>query len=184
MRKELAQSAQQSSAEIEHLKHQNTVLETRAFEAEQKVTLLLDQVETSVVNYRRQSQQVHANGVLGHHRQLSSTSTTGAGSRPRGDSMSESNYGGLENSRNSMALDSLASELDALRSHWETTAKNYRLSSQFDFEKTPTISSHGELSDSLANWRKRLDQEEAEAGASTGGDGDDQAVLQASGQTI
>jgi len=62
-----------------------------------------------------------------------------------------------------MALDSLASELDALRSHWETTTKNYRLSSQFDFERTPTTNERGELSDSLASWRKRLDEEEAEA---------------------
>jgi hypothetical protein len=163
------QQAQQQLATFEQLKHQNTLLETRAFEAEQKVTMLLDQVETSVVNYRRQSQQVpqsNVNGIanLGHNRNQSATSTSSAG-RPRGDSASESNYGGdgAVGGRNSMALDSLASELDALRSHWETTTKNYRLSSQFDFERTPTTNERGELSDSLASWRKRLDEEEAEA---------------------
>ena len=71
-----------------------------------------------------------------------------------------------ENSRNSLALDSLASELETLRSHWADTHRTYRLSNQFDFERsTPTTpSGHGGMSEGLANWRKRLDAEEAQKG--------------------
>jgi hypothetical protein len=53
-----------------------------------------------------------------------------------------------------MALDNLASELDALRSNWETTNKAYRLSDRFDFERTPT-SERGEFND-LSEWRQRM----------------------------
>jgi hypothetical protein len=62
-----------------------------------------------------------------------------------------------------MALDSLANELDALRTHWESTNRNYRLSSQLDMERTPTKdNSDGPalMSDSLAEWRRRLDEDE------------------------
>jgi hypothetical protein len=58
-----------------------------------------------------------------------------------------------------MALDNLASELDALRSHWETTNKAYRLSDRFDFERPPT-SEKSELTESLAQWRQRMDMED------------------------
>ena len=154
----LADLTQRARADLEQLKNENNLLETRALDAEQKVSLLLDQVESSVDNYRRQSQHVQPNGVAGHHRTNSATSAMG--NRVRGDSMSQESTYGPEN-RNSVALDSLASELETLRTHWETTNRNYRLSSQFDFERTPT-SAHGDLSDSLANWRRRLDLEESE----------------------
>jgi hypothetical protein len=68
--------------------------------------------------------------------------------------------------RNSAALDSLASELETLRSQWEATNKNYRLSTNFDFEtaaaaKKDDDSAQGVgLSESLADWRKRLDTED------------------------
>ena len=156
--RELASVTQQARADLDQLKHENNLLESRALDAEQKVSLLLDQVESSVDNYRRQSQHVQPNGVTGHHRNISATSATGG--RPRGDSMSQDSSYGPDN-RSSVALDSLASELETLRTHWETTNRNYRLSSQFDFERTPT-SAHGELSDSLASWRRRLDLEESE----------------------
>ncbi len=154
----LASTNQQARADIEQLKEENANLEARAVDAEHKVSILLDRVESSVDELRRQSQQLPINGSLGHNRGLSGN-TNADGSINR-DSIEDSVYG--PDNRNSLALDSLASELDALRTHWETTNKNYRLSSQFDFEKTPT-SAHGELSDSLANWRKRLDFEENEA---------------------
>ncbi|KAI9833335.1 MAG: hypothetical protein M1819_003730 [Sarea resinae] len=144
---DLSAATEQARADIEQLKSENALLETRAVDAEQKVALLLDQVESSVDTYRRQSQQVMPNGLLGHHRNLSNNSAT-----------NESAYG--PDNRNSVALDSLASELETLRTHWETTNKNYRLSNTFDFEKAPVTSENGELSTSLANWRKRLDLEE------------------------
>ena len=90
---------------------------------------------------------------MGHNRQESSE----AGSI----------YGGaVSDARNSAALDSLANELDMLRSHWETTNKNYRLSNAFDFDgPSPKKEEGGNgagLSESLADWRKRLDTEERE----------------------
>jgi len=62
--------------------------------------------------------------------------------------------------RNSLALDSLASELETLRSHWETTNKNYRLSEKFDFEQQQQQQLNAgpaNTSESLANWRRGLD---------------------------
>ena len=84
------------------------------------------------------------------------------------ESVSDTSLYGDNGNRNSMALDSLANELESLRSHWETTNKNYRLSNAFDFEDRPVErsplavgeSKGSELSSSLADWRKRLDQEE------------------------
>ena len=77
--------------------------------------------------------------------------------------------------RNSMALDSLASELDALRSHWETQHKNNRLSDRYDVEKTPTSATPHDMGEGgaagyggLASWRRGLsvdDTAEEEGGA-------------------
>lgn len=188
-----AQSTQQARTELDQLKNENTMLETRALDAEQKITLLLEQVGTSVGNYRRQSQlQTQPNG-LGHTRNMSAISTTStnapntalnfAGGRDGTHSHSNSADpsssfpsvpgGGEnpENNRNSLALDSLASELETLRSQWEDTHRTYRLSNQFDFENTPTSASgHGGMRDDLANWRKRLDAEEASKKHTGGGD--------------
>ncbi|KAK8049872.1 kelch domain-containing protein [Apiospora phragmitis] len=139
--------------DLEQMQQDYAQLEKRALDAEHKVGLLLDQVENSVDNYRRRSRQVpmdtpNLNG-LGHSRQESSEA--------------ESLYGGLGDARNSAALDNLADELDQLRSKWEATNENYRLSNAFDFETTPAKKSDEVglgLSASLADWRKRLDHEE------------------------
>ena len=184
----LTEATQQSRAELEQLKSENNMLESRAQDAEQKVTLLLDQVGTSVGNYRRQSQQMHS-GANGHSRNLSAISGTSGtssvinppplnfGGSNRGHSHSKSTdtdndpssfpavpESSDDNGRNSLALDSLASELETLRSHWADTHRNYRLSNQFDFERSAPTSATGpgNMSDSLASWRKRLDAEEAE----------------------
>lgn len=173
---ELVHITQQARTELEQLQSENSMLESRAIDAEQKVTLLLDQVGTSVGNYRRQSQTTHSNG---HHlRNLSSTSTShpialnapiradpALGNHSASSFPPPPDATSPTNNRNSFALDSLASELESLRSHWEGTHRNYRLSSQFDFERSPTTASavgvDPLLSDSLADWRKRLDAEEA-----------------------
>jgi chromosome segregation ATPase len=165
--------------DLEQLQSENALLEQRASDAEQKVALLLDQVEHSVDNYRRRSRQVpsmnsemaaSANGLgLGHSRQESSESGSVYGPSSVNPSASENagatGKGGLE-ARNSAALDSLASELETLRSQWEATNKNYRLSTNFDFETAAAAKKdHGNapevgLSESLADWRKRLDTED------------------------
>lgn len=168
--REIAILADQARADLEQLKRENTLLETRAQDAEQKVSLLLDQVESSVDNYRRQSRHgldpTGANVIQrqpggqaqgSHHRNDSALSNISEVSSTAGPS------GFGPDNRNSLALDHLASELETLRSHWESTNKNYRLSNTFDFEKTPTSVEGGEISHSLANWRKRLDLEEQEA---------------------
>ena len=184
-------------ADVDRLQHENSLLQERAQDAENKVQLLLDQVEHSVDNYRRQSRIVSAsgntnatptlNGVF-HSRNLSDSSSTATANMNQpssslghsrnlsagNDSLysttnTEDGAGGAD-ARDSIALDSLASELDALRSHWETTNKNYRLSDKFDFnqERTPLASSHAASTSavsassgfgdgSLASWRHGLD---------------------------
>ncbi|EFQ97471.1 kelch-domain-containing protein [Nannizzia gypsea CBS 118893] len=166
---ELSSTTEKGLRDLEQLKKENILLESRAMDAEKKVSMLLDQVESSVTNYRRQSQQVasnmNANGA-NLSRNVSNASSAANGphaNRPRADS-NVSQDDTLLNHRGSMALDSLANELDALRSHWETANRSYRISTQFDFDQTPTKETYSEgLSDSLANWRRRLDEEEARA---------------------
>ncbi|KAL4991041.1 hypothetical protein BDW68DRAFT_17612 [Aspergillus falconensis] len=163
MRQELLAVTERSRSELEQLKHENSLLEARAVDAEQKVSMLLDQVEASVGHYRRQSQHGQgANGISRTHSNASS-STIGAGTRRSRANSAVSQDGTFLDNRGSMALDSLANELEALRSHWESTNNNYRLSTQSDFDRTPTKDSG--LSDSLAEWRRRLDEEEARAGS-------------------
>jgi chromosome segregation ATPase len=102
--------------------------------------------------------------------------------------------------RSSTALDSLANELDALRTRWETTNKSYRLSDKFEFDRSPLtptlgmgaglglgvgseeVNKDGERVGmaggegngrdiSLANWRRRLEEDD---------DGDKKAVGESS----
>ena len=160
---QLNQLSQQAQADLEQMRSENAALESRAMDAENKVSLLLDQVESSVDNYRRQSQSMHMNGTS-HTRDTSTTSTyTAGGGHSHSNSIGgESNFstGGGAAERNSMALDNLASELETLRTQWEGTHRTYRLSNNFDFERSPSNGTGGELSNSLASWRKRLDAEE------------------------
>ena len=172
---ELRRNTNQLASELSQLKMENSMLETRAIDAEQKVSLLLDQVGQSVGNYRRQSQMVNSGHSAGQgqingqgHKHQASTSTTksstlgessGTDNTVTPDETTNFMGSGMDN-RGSLALDSLASELDALRSHWESTNKSYRLSNTFDFERTPTKEIDGEFGDSLTNWRKRLDDDD------------------------
>ena len=184
---------QQSHADLEQLKSENHHLEKRAIDAEQKVTLLLDQVGNSVGAYRRQSQNLHSTGPSnGHSRNLSAISSAssanpgplnlgGSHAPAKSTEANPTTYApnpeaAQDNPRNSMALDSLASELETLRSQWADTHRTYRLSNQFEFERSPPTSATGtgNMSDSLASWRKRLDAEEAaKKGAASGGKRDD-----------
>ncbi|KAI9163339.1 Tip elongation aberrant protein [Paramyrothecium foliicola] len=151
-----------SRKELEELQSENALLEQRANDAEQKVSLLLDQVEHSVDNYRRRSRQVSEAGVGTNGNTISHTRNE--------SSDAESAYGANSmDARNSAALDNLASELETLRSHWEATNKNYRLSTNFDFESAGPVKKDEDdspaglgLSESLADWRKRLDAEESQ----------------------
>ncbi|PHH88094.1 hypothetical protein CDD83_7976 [Cordyceps sp. RAO-2017] len=161
---EAARSLNLHRKDLEQLQSENSLLEQRATDAEQKVSLLLDQVENSVDSYRRRSRQIASlnsegvggsNGLeLGHARHEST------------DTVSAYGGNGLD-ARNSAALDNLATELETLRSHWEATNKNYRLSSNFDFDQPAVGKEESEgaaslgLSKSLADWRKRLDTDDA-----------------------
>ncbi|KAL9619823.1 MAG: hypothetical protein Q9160_005563 [Pyrenula sp. 1 TL-2023] len=154
---DLVQNSQRLQEELEQLQSENTMLEAKAADAETRVTMLLDQVGQSVGNFRRQSQiAATQHGVNGGHARNQSHST--AGSNTADHDSEDASY---NENRGSLTLNNLASELDALRSHWESTNKSYRLSNQFDFERTPTKENAGsDLTDSLASWRKRLDDEE------------------------
>ncbi|AEO54674.1 hypothetical protein MYCTH_2297483 [Thermothelomyces thermophilus ATCC 42464] len=186
--------------DLEQLQQENALLERRAQDAEQKVSTLLDQVELSVDNYRRRSRQAPsvnsettglggsgpANGnggssggskhhrIPGHLRQESTASESESLYDPSAPGAhGDTSHLSLGDARNSAALDSLANELETLRSHWEATNKNYRLSNTFDFDANPVTAaaaanaSSGRkdesgaglgLSESLADWRKRLDE--------------------------
>ncbi|KAJ8118255.1 hypothetical protein ONZ43_g4028 [Nemania bipapillata] len=155
---ELRQQLTTREKELDELQQENSVIEHRAQVAEEKVSLLLDQVETSVGNYRRRSR-------INSDTNANTPTVNGKGHVRQESSEAESIYGEMGDARNSAALESLASELDLLRSHWETRNKSYRLSNAFDFE-TPKREDEGHglgLSESLADWRKRLDTEERES---------------------
>ncbi|KAE8146323.1 hypothetical protein BDV25DRAFT_162693, partial [Aspergillus avenaceus] len=157
IRQELVATVEKGRAELDQLKHENSLLENRASSAEERVTKLLDQLEASVGHYRRQSQ--HGQGMNGISRTYSNASSNTI-SRSRANS-AVSQDDPFPDNRGSVALDSLATELEALRSHWESTNRNYRLSTQSDFDRTPTKETG--LSDSLAEWRRRLDEDEVRA---------------------
>jgi chromosome segregation ATPase len=95
-----------AKAASKRLEQENQQLETRALEAEEKVSLLLDQVENSVDTYRRSMVTKRTDG-------------NSPPISPRSSSVGN---------RTSVALDSLAHELDQLRSHWESSTHRYRLS--------------------------------------------------------
>lgn len=158
---QLNQVHERAQSDLNQLRNENARLETRAADAEHKVSLLLDQVESSVDNYRRQSQLTQPGGY-NHTRNASTNSNINLSSHSHNNSIgADSGFSTTApDNRNSVALDSLASELETLRTQWEGTHRTYRLSSQFDFERTPTTATGGELSDSLASWRRRLDAEE------------------------
>lgn len=173
-REETSQYLQGSQQDLEALQHENSLLERRALDAEAKVSSLLDQVELSVDSYRRRSRQAPS---LGSDLALTPSAGSGANGNGVGHARQESSdagsvYGGLGDARNSAALDNLANELETLRTHWEATNKNYRLSNTFDFEgagvspisKRDDTAGMG-LSESLADWRKRLDDSHSEGGA-------------------
>ena len=171
------QSAHESSqADLDRLKRENSALEERARDAEKKVHLLLDQVENSVDNYRRH-QPGSVNGSM-HRRGISNASTTSTAHAPshsRGPSLGNdsiysqsitpteseipnglgNHIGDTSDDRSSLALDSLANELDALRNQWESSTKTYRLSDRLDFEKTPTKDTTPRAS--IADWRRGLE---------------------------
>ncbi|KAK4181390.1 putative Tip elongation aberrant protein 1 [Triangularia setosa] len=168
--------------DLEQLQQENILLERRALDAEHKVGTLLDQVELSVDNYRRRSRQAPSlnsetvgsnaasgpggvnggsSGGLGHVRQDSGGSESLYGGVPGGRGVNS--LSGVGDKRDSKALDNLADELETLRSQWEATNKNYRLSNAFDFETNPIPPTKDKrvsigLSESLADWRKRLDE--------------------------
>lgn len=174
---ELETTMANARAELDAMQQENAVLDERARHAEQRVQMFLDQFETSVDNYRRQSQMTitsthggaggggGVNGAGGGHVPHDSISTESIFTDD-GDSLSNHRQSTLTDghSRNSMALDHLASELDALRSHWETTNKAYRLSDRFDYDRSAPAGSDGkaELSESFSAWKRKMDAEEAE----------------------
>lgn len=177
---QLARASQWPSSEIEQLKGENAVLQSRAIEAEKKVTLLLDQVNTSIGNYRRQSQQKHGNNLQLRNIPSGSTdidfpsaSETGDHSRDNSltvphpfpsSSSSDTNPLGATNTRNSTALESLATELETLRTHWEGNNRDHNFERDARSPLTPDASyAEDGISSSLANWRKRLDEEEIQA---------------------
>lgn len=173
-------ASQRPSAELDQLKSENAVLQSRATEAEKKVALLLDQVNTSIGNYRRQSQQKNGNNLQLHNLSSAGTgidfpsvSETGAHSRNNSltiphpfpsSSSSDTNPLGATDTRNSIALENLATELETLRTHWEGNNRDHNFERGARSPLTPDTSLAGDgISSSLANWRKRLHEEEIKA---------------------
>lgn len=181
----LQTSFTQSRSDIERLQKDNVLLEERAKDAENKVQLLLDQVESSVDNYRRQSRTSNTgtgtpimNGAFHPHAPSISEASESSPSHVKTHSRDPSGTGSIASesaagdARNSLALDSLATELDALRSHWETTNKNYRLSDRFEFEPSSASASAIPAGSGLADWRRGLelddDDDQTRPGTSNG----------------
>jgi chromosome segregation ATPase len=161
--KQAEQTANQHFVDLESLRRQYSQMEERAREAESRVQMFLDQFESSVDNYRRRSQAPMDSAQAEPSRQYTHDSVASAESlysRHDGSSTPDANNRpGSAATRNSMALDNLASELDALRSHWETTNKAYRLSDRFDFERLPN-SDKSDLGEPLSQWRSGTDMDD------------------------
>ncbi|KAF2674114.1 hypothetical protein BT63DRAFT_2644 [Microthyrium microscopicum] len=151
--------------EIENMQREKQLLEARAIDAERKVQMFLDQFETSVDNYRRLSrleqQMPRATGSMsGPGGDADSIySTTTAEEDEAEDTETEESgkpktgaAGKKSRDRTSMALDSLTTELESLRSKWETTRGNYKLNDKFEFEKPSAPGSA-----SFPSWARAMD---------------------------
>lgn len=129
------QDLAQQRGDLNSVRSANAALEARATEAERKVQMLLDTVGTTVNNYRRHSQQQSLPNGIGHSRGMSINSVGGESNYGQGESVGGNNNAGnavlsrvpetQPAGRDSMALDSLANELETLRTQWETTNKTY-----------------------------------------------------------
>jgi hypothetical protein len=139
--------------------------------------MFLDQFENSVDNYRRMSrleQQTRATGgpgLKGDADSIYSSATIEDDQHDETDTETEGRItptlhaegatgatGGKRGDRSSTALDTLTTELDALRSKWENTSRNYKLSDQFDFERGPSTGTAGR--ESLSTWARGFDGDE------------------------
>lgn len=164
----------ESRAASDRLTHERDMLELRLSESDAKLSEILDRFENSIDTYRRVS-------INGLDTPLLPGERRSIGVDDDNDETPRQSYAGLEgglDARSSLALDSLASELESLRTQWETTKSN-RLSTAFDFERggmSGTGSGSGmglggkkeegapeELNRSLAMWRMKLEREEEEA---------------------
>jgi len=154
------QQVEQIRSRLATLQGQNANLETRATEAERKAQLLLSTVGATVNNYVRDTPRLNGHG---HNRGASTSSISGDALGLGQHDVATRNAAVM--ARNSMALDTLASELESLRSHWETTNKTYGSDDRNDNDTQDGTGPHdGEavMLDSLANWRKKLELEEAD----------------------
>lgn len=156
------QQVEQMQSVLQNLHSQNASLETRATEAERKAQFLLSTVGTTVNNYVRDTPRANS---VSHNRNISTTSVSSHGMGLGHDEVATRNAAVM--ARNSMALDTLASELETLRSHWETTNKGFRSNGIDDGENAGATNGEAVLSDSLANWRKKLELEEEDSAAFT-----------------
>ncbi|KAG5963827.1 hypothetical protein E4U57_005876 [Claviceps arundinis] len=186
-KKDVAENKQQRDAAIkslEQMQSENALLEQRAGDAEQKVALLLNQVEHSVDNYRRRSRQAPSmtsestNGhALGHTEAEVSENESEYddaddrdhdhdhdGGIPRDNSPKKDAPSKNKNKedRNSAALDNLASELETLRSHWEATNMNYhhRLSTNFDFDTHAVVGNTNTSTSTSVNKKPASSEED------------------------
>jgi chromosome segregation ATPase len=152
--KQAEANAESTRTDLETLRRQHVLVEERAREAENRVQMFLDQFESSVDSYRRQStapvESINGDATRQHRTHDSIASAESLYSTDGTITPDANNRRGSTATRNSMALDNLASELDALRSHWETTNKAYRLSDRFDFDREGGGDKNG--LGSLAQW--------------------------------
>lgn len=167
------------AADAAQLRTSHAQLETRAAEAERKVQLLLESVGAQShhgpgggngaagAQHPGLARVAAAGGAGGHSRGLSAASI-GADSMysveggERGPESSE------VISRNSMALDSLASELETLRSHWEKGRPLSEIEAgsggagAASAAASARVSENPAVSGELASWRRKLSMEERE----------------------
>lgn len=125
--KQMEDDLEEAHLATRRLEFENREMERRMIESENKVKLLLDQFEQSVDTYRRQSMMVSPSLFegkdvpAGHHKSVSTDDES---------LLAPAIVNG--HPRTSSALDLLASELDQLRNHWQS-------SSQLQYHKTPDL---------------------------------------------
>jgi hypothetical protein len=171
---QMRQFTDAARAELDNLRRENNLLEERAQDAEHKVQMFLDQFENSVDNYRRMSrieQQTLSRSGAGAMKSdadsLYSTTTAddeeerevataAADARAMAGKTGESSTAKKSRDRTSKALDILTTELESLRTNWETTRGNYKLSDRFEFEKSAPTSHHMAGRESLSTWARSL----------------------------
>jgi Kelch motif/Galactose oxidase, central domain len=162
---------QKNRSETDALKREKSMLETRVADSDRRLKLFLGQFDNSVDNFKRMSRMEHQPLRIGgdHHQghvprtsdPESIYSTTSADDEYDEDDQDTETEGDQKRKkkvdRTSSALDTFTTELDVLRSRWESATKNYKVNDYDSKSQTTSPGVGSSTHQTLSSWARGLD---------------------------